>query len=117
MTESRSLGLSRALWSETRMHHRAVAGERGGFDDFVVPVDRQCFALFVDQEFQESKDVFGVEARCSRGEPSWDIAITDDLDAVDLGHRVSDYALDIAAALDGEIDHHRVRPHRGHHVF
>src|SRR5215470_12578290 len=99
------------------MHDRAVAGERGGFDDLVVPVNGQRFTLFVDQELDESKDVLGVEARGCRGEPTRDVTIADDLDTVDLGHRIGTYALNIAAPFDGEVDYYRAGPHRRHHVF
>src|ERR1700739_4406732 len=116
MTACRSLNLGCALLSETRLHDRAVAGERSGFDNFVVPIDGQCLALLVDQELQESKDVLGIETRSRGGEPTRDVAVADDLDAVDLGHPVGVAALDIAPPLDGEIDHTRAGPHRGHHV-
>src|SRR5205823_4167090 len=105
MTSCRSLDLSRALWSKIRMYDRAVAGERGGFDDFVVPIHRHRFTLFVDQKLKESKNVLGVEARCRCRKPARDVAIADDLDAIDLGHRVGAHALDIAAAFDRQIDH------------
>ena len=38
---------------EIGMHHGAVAGEDSGFDQFVVPVDREGFRRFVDQRFEE----------------------------------------------------------------
>ena len=41
----------------------------------------------------------------------------DDLHAAGLYHAVGLRALDIAAALDGEIDDDRTRPHRRDHLF
>src|SRR5215472_17324884 len=117
MTGSRVLGLSGALWSETWMHHCAVACQCGCFDDIVVPIDRERFAFFVDQELEEGKNILGIEARGGRGEPTRDVGIADDFDAIALDHLVGAHALDIAAAFDGEIDHHRAGPHRGHHFF
>src|SRR6516164_4391317 len=107
MTRCRPLELSRALWSETWMHDRAVACQRGCFDDFVVPIDHERLAFFVDQQFEEGKNILGVEARGRCGKPTRDVAIADDLDVIALGHRVGAHALDIAATFDGEIDHHR----------
>ena len=43
--------------------------------------------------------------------------MADDLDAVDLRDLARLGAFDIAAALDREIDDHRARPHRGHHLL
>src|SRR5215469_13932509 len=82
MTGCRPFELGRALWPETWMHDRAVACQRGCFDDLVVPIDRQRFALFVDQQLEEGKNVLGVEARRGCGEPTRDVAIADDLHAI-----------------------------------
>ena len=64
------------------MHHRAVARERRGLDDLVVPVDGEFLVFLVDQDFKEGQQVLGIERRGRGREPSRDIGEADDLDAV-----------------------------------
>src|SRR5690606_19943603 len=58
---ARSGVLSRASGHEIRMHHQAVAGERGGLDDLVVPINGDGLVGFVDQDFEEGQKIPGVK--------------------------------------------------------
>ena len=89
------------------MHDRAVAGERGGLDQFVVPVDRELFLFLVDHRLDEGKQILGVERGRRRRDAARHVEIADDLDAADFGDLAGPGAFDIAAALDREIDDHR----------
>src|SRR5580704_15391718 len=88
--------LRRALRLEIRMHDRAVARERRRLDDVVVPIDGKRPGLLVDQHFEESIEVFGVEARRRGRDPARHIAVTDDLDVAHFRDRIRADTLDIA---------------------
>ena len=98
------------------MNDGAVLGQRGGLDQFVVPLHRKRLGRFVDQRLDEGKQIARIQARGRGGDAARDIGKADDLDAADIGDFAGPGALDIAAALDREIDQHRARLHRLHHV-
>ena len=98
------------------MHHLAAVGQHRRLDQFVVAVDRQRLGLLVDQRLEEGEEVLGVEQRGRSGDPARHVEMADDLDVVCRGDDLAgDGALDIAAALDGEIDDHRAGLHRRDH--
>src|SRR5665213_3952293 len=97
------------------MDDLAVAGEIGRLDQFVVPVDRDLLARLVDQRLDECIEVARVKRRSARRDTAGHIEIADDLDAVYLGDLAGPGALDVAAALDRQIDQHRARTHGGDH--
>src|SRR6187551_1915554 len=102
----------RRLGLEIRMHHRAVAGEHGRLDQFVVPVDRERLFFLVDQGVEEGQQILGIERGGGSREPAWHVEIADDAHIADLRYLARPRAFDIAAALDCEIDDHRAWPHR-----
>src|SRR6185295_8052695 len=101
---------------EARVHYGAVLGERGRLDDLVVPGNGKLLLLLVDQDIEEGDEVLGVEARGRRREAPRDIRVADDRDAIDMRDFARLHALDIAAALDREVDDHRTGLHRLHHL-
>src|SRR5215468_2580834 len=46
-----------ALGGKARMNHGAIAGERGGLDDLVVPFDGERLLLLIHQDFEEGVEV------------------------------------------------------------
>jgi hypothetical protein len=88
------------------MHDRAVARQRGGFHDVVVPIDRKRLGFLVDQYVEEREQILRIQARRRGCEPARNVAVADNLGAAGFGHRVSLDAFDIAAALDRKIDDH-----------
>src|SRR5579872_1222850 len=86
---------------EVRVDDGAVFGQRGGLDQFVVPVDGKRLARLVDHRLDEREQVACVKTGGRGRDAAGDIGIADDLDAIDLGDLASLRALDIAAALDG----------------
>ena len=97
------------------MDDGAVAGQAGRLDEFVVPFHGERLRLLVDERLDEGVEVARVEARGGRGEAARHVEVADDLDAVVVDHLAGLGDLDIAAALDREVDDHRARPHRLHH--
>src|SRR5262249_60106626 len=85
---------------EARVYDGAVAGERRGLDDLVVPVDVERLGLLVDEDLEEGEEIARVEARRGGGEPARHVVVADDLHAVDLGDTARLAALPVAAALD-----------------
>src|ERR1700730_663606 len=106
MASSSGSGLCRKTW----MNYRAVARERGCFDDFVVPIHGQGLLLFVDQNFQEGKKITGVQARSRSGDPAGDIEISDDPYFVHGDDIAGLGKLAIRAALHRKIDDDRPGP-------
>src|ERR1700726_2971588 len=87
MTKRTSLARrhSRSFRLEIRMNDGAVLGQRGGLDQFVVPVDRERLGRLVDQGLDEREQVAGIEAGGGGRDAAGDIGVADDLDAIDLG--------------------------------
>src|SRR5262249_51891466 len=78
-----ALSLASAFRLKIRMHHGAIAGERGRLDDLVVPIHRQRLGLLVDENFHERVQVLGIKARCGCGQPTR-VAAAEDLHAACL---------------------------------
>ena len=101
---------------EVRVHDLAAIGQHRRLDQFVLAVDRERLRRLVDHRLEEGVEVLGVEQRGGGRDAARHVEMADDLDAVGRGHHLAGHgALDIAAALDREIDDHRARLHRGDH--
>src|SRR5947209_77153 len=96
---------SGSLLLEDRIDELAVARQRGGLDEFVVPFDGERLRLLVDQRLDEREQVLRVQSRRARRETARHVEISEDTHAV-LGHDglATARGLDIAAALHREID-------------
>src|SRR6266403_5293235 len=101
--------LSLSFRLEVRMNDGAVLRQRGGLDEFVVPIHRQGLGRFVDQGLDEGKQVSRVEARRRSRDAARKVRNADDLHAIYLDSFAALHALDITAALDREINQHRAR--------
>src|SRR5258708_18098548 len=108
--------LSLGLRLEVRVDDGAVLGQRGGFHQFVVPVHRERLVGLVDHGLDERKQIAGIKPRRRSRDAAGDVGVADDLDAVGIDDLAGFGALDIAAALDREINQHRTRLHRLHHL-
>src|SRR6266481_1133788 len=104
--------LSLSFRLEVRMNDGAVLGERGGLDQFVVPIHCQSLGRFVDQRLDEGKQVARIEARRRSRHAARKIRNADDLNAIYIDGFAALHTLDITTALDREIDQHRARLHR-----
>src|SRR5882724_6823292 len=89
---------------KVRMNDRAILGQGGGLDQFVVPLHRERLGRFVDQRFDEGKQVARIKARGRGRDAAGEIGDADDLHAVEVHGFAASSALDIAAALNREID-------------
>ena len=93
------------------MHDGAVAGQHGGLDQFVVPVDGELFLFLVDQRFDEGDEVAGKELAGAGGEAAGHVGVAHD------GHHVVDDDLSglrqfaVAAAFGRQIDDDRSGRH------
>ena len=86
------------------MDDGAVLGQRGGFHQFVVPVDRERLVRLVDHRLDEVEQIARIKAGGRLRDAAGDVGIADDLDAIDIDDLARLGALDIAAAFDGEVD-------------
>src|SRR5712664_375461 len=92
--------LSLSFRLEVRMNDGAVLRQRGGLDEFVVPIHRQGLGRFVDQRLDEGKQVARIQARRRGRYAARKVRNADDLHAIYLDDFAALDALDIAAALD-----------------
>src|SRR5215471_11641139 len=83
---------------EIRVNELAVSRQRGGLDQFVIPIDRERLARFIDQRLDEREQVARIESGCGRGDPAREIGDADDLDPIDINGFAAFHALDVAAA-------------------
>ena len=98
------------------MHDLAAVRQHRRLDQFVIAVDGDLLRPLVDHRIEKGEQVPGIEQRSRGRDAARNIEMADDLDAVGGGDDLAGLgALDIAAALDGEVDDHRARLHRGDH--
>ena len=98
------------------MHEGPILGEQGCLDEFIVPLDRERLGFRVDQGLDESQKVFRIERRGRGGQPSGDIQMADDLDAIFCNDGLAGFRqFAVSATLDGKIDDNRAGAHRFDH--
>ena len=99
------------------MHDRTILGQADTGDDFIFPIQRQPFFVFVVKRIKEVEQIARIKLRCIAGQTARHIFMRDQLDAFMLRHLTGFRQFAIAALLDRKVNQNRAGLHAFQHFL
>ncbi len=99
------------------MHDLALMGKKRCLYQLFFWIEFEKLGFLVDKCFKERIKITRIKLRGSRCDPARYIEMPDNLYTIHLGNLTSNCTLNVAAALNRQIDQHRTRTHGRNHFL